>query len=193
MYQQTKLDCLKDKGFLTQRQKLFSGKHHEFEEISPLTVKDLQVAHGAKSKTNPQSSLAAAPTSKTQAISAAKQAGIALGRKRMCAEVPASQSVGVENDPKRQKLNPAVRAVPKYLTATKINGISPSKVLAKTVVLTAEQERVLEAVKRGRSLFFTGSAGTGKSFLLKKIIGEYALVNTEEHYMSLVFIQERCC
>ncbi|XP_034249290.1 ATP-dependent DNA helicase PIF1-like [Thrips palmi] len=36
--------------------------------------------------------------------------------------------------------------------------------------LTAEQERVLNAVVSGRNIFFTGSAGTGKSFLLKKII-----------------------
>ena len=37
--------------------------------------------------------------------------------------------------------------------------------------LTAEQMVVVKMVKAGRSIFFTGSAGTGKSFLLKQLIG----------------------
>ncbi|XP_075280839.1 ATP-dependent DNA helicase PIF1 [Opisthocomus hoazin] len=37
--------------------------------------------------------------------------------------------------------------------------------------LSAEQEAVLGAVRSGKSVFFTGCAGTGKSFLLKKIAG----------------------
>ncbi|XP_011703537.1 PREDICTED: ATP-dependent DNA helicase PIF1 [Wasmannia auropunctata] len=36
--------------------------------------------------------------------------------------------------------------------------------------LTDEQTRVLNAVLGGKNVFFTGSAGTGKSFLLRKII-----------------------
>lgn len=37
--------------------------------------------------------------------------------------------------------------------------------------LNKEQAAVLSAVLSGRNVFFTGSAGTGKSFLLKRIIG----------------------
>ncbi|XP_076645770.1 pif1 DNA helicase [Halictus rubicundus] len=37
-------------------------------------------------------------------------------------------------------------------------------------LITEEQSRVLDAVLAGKNIFFTGSAGTGKSFLLKKII-----------------------
>ncbi|KAK4819945.1 hypothetical protein QYF61_015845 [Mycteria americana] len=37
--------------------------------------------------------------------------------------------------------------------------------------LSAEQAAVLGAVRSGKSVFFTGCAGTGKSFLLKKIVG----------------------
>ncbi|EFN61107.1 ATP-dependent DNA helicase PIF1 [Camponotus floridanus] len=36
--------------------------------------------------------------------------------------------------------------------------------------LTEEQIKILNAVLDGKNIFFTGSAGTGKSFLLKKII-----------------------
>lgn len=38
--------------------------------------------------------------------------------------------------------------------------------------LTEEQSRVLELVRRGDNVFFTGSAGTGKSFLLETIVRE---------------------
>jgi ATP-dependent DNA helicase PIF1 len=38
------------------------------------------------------------------------------------------------------------------------------------VVLSPEQTKVLQMVQRGRSVFFTGSAGTGKSVLLREII-----------------------
>ncbi|XP_032457604.1 ATP-dependent DNA helicase PIF1 [Nasonia vitripennis] len=36
--------------------------------------------------------------------------------------------------------------------------------------MTEEQSKVLECVLNGKNIFFTGSAGTGKSFLLKRII-----------------------
>ena len=39
-----------------------------------------------------------------------------------------------------------------------------------TEILTIEQKEVLDACLSGRNVFFTGSAGTGKSFLLRKII-----------------------
>src|SRR5215213_4422251 len=38
--------------------------------------------------------------------------------------------------------------------------------------LNQEQELVCQLVLQGKSIFLTGSAGTGKSFLLKKIIAE---------------------
>ncbi|XP_005099261.1 ATP-dependent DNA helicase PIF1 [Aplysia californica] len=164
---QTKLDCLKDKGFLSQRQKLFSGKHREFEEISPLTLKDLQTAHNAKVKATQKSKLAmpSKPSSSSSSLSTASIAG----KKRTSDQGGHLSSLSQkENGDKRQKVSPGV---PKFMTMSKINGISPSKVLAKSVMLTPEQNQVLEMVKKGRSIFFTGSAGTGKSFLLKRIIG----------------------
>ncbi len=36
--------------------------------------------------------------------------------------------------------------------------------------LSPEQRRVLRLVEEGRNVFFTGSAGTGKSFLLERVV-----------------------
>ncbi|XP_037959629.1 ATP-dependent DNA helicase PIF1 [Teleopsis dalmanni] len=46
----------------------------------------------------------------------------------------------------------------------------PSFFLEDSLPLCEEQLEVLHACKSGKNVFFTGSAGTGKSFLLKKII-----------------------
>ncbi|CAN0226946.1 unnamed protein product, partial [Ectocarpus sp. 8 AP-2014] len=35
--------------------------------------------------------------------------------------------------------------------------------------LCEEQRHVIDLVLKGKSVFFTGAAGTGKSFLLKKL------------------------
>ncbi|KAI0733983.1 PIF1-like helicase-domain-containing protein, partial [Fomitopsis betulina] len=42
--------------------------------------------------------------------------------------------------------------------------------LTPDIVLSPEQQAVLDMVKAGRNVFFTGSAGTGKSVLLREII-----------------------
>ncbi|KAF9066065.1 hypothetical protein BDP27DRAFT_1056128 [Rhodocollybia butyracea] len=54
--------------------------------------------------------------------------------------------------------------------------MSPSTLLnpkSTDIVLSAEQRGVLGKVKRGESVFFTGSAGTGKSVLLREIIRHF--------------------
>lgn len=64
---------------------------------------------------------------------------------------------------KKRKLEmPARGPAPKKL-------YSPSPLTA-TTSLNPEQQRVLEACISGKNIFFTGSAGTGKSFLLKRIV-----------------------
>ncbi|RUS76879.1 hypothetical protein EGW08_015348 [Elysia chlorotica] len=166
---QVKLDCLKQKGFVSQRAKLLSGKTQEFDEISPLTLKDLQTAHGRqeaqaarKSSTAPfkPSSLATSSSQPTPSMTGLKE-----NRKRpICSQPVTTHGQVNENEAKRQK-----RAA--MMKMTSVNGVSPSRIVVKQLQLTSEQNRVIETVKRGRSIFFTGSAGTGKSFLLKRIIG----------------------
>lgn len=109
----------------TMRSKLLSGKAQAFEEISPVTVADLQ---NAKSKVPKATTTTPSPPAK-------KRKNEELGK----------------------------GPVPKKL-------YSPSPLTAVTSSLNPEQQRVLEACLSGKNIFFTGSAGTGKSFLLKRIV-----------------------
>lgn len=54
-------------------------------------------------------------------------------------------------------------------TVAKKSGFKPAKIV-KPMVLSSEQEYILQLVREGVSLFYTGSAGTGKSVLLRAII-----------------------
>lgn len=52
----------------------------------------------------------------------------------------------------------------------KSNMEKPADVIEPLIRLNEEQNEVLKSCINGKNVFFTGSAGTGKSFLLKKII-----------------------
>lgn len=55
---------------------------------------------------------------------------------------------------------------------------NPTKAkVVQPIVLSEEQEKVLEIAKSGKSLFYTGSAGTGKSVLLRTIIKELKAIH----------------
>ncbi|XP_059953164.1 ATP-dependent DNA helicase PIF1 isoform X4 [Mesoplodon densirostris] len=56
--------------------------------------------------------------------------------------------------------------VPRWPLPVKKLSLPPTK-----PELSREQAAVLRVVLKGRSIFFTGSAGTGKSYLLKRILG----------------------
>lgn len=76
--------------------------------------------------------------------------------------------------------NPTIQFATQKPSYLPWNDPSPSQKIpgAKKVtpfILSREQRYVMELVLRGESLFFTGSAGTGKSVLLKKIIKELKL------------------
>lgn len=64
----------------------------------------------------------------------------------------------------------AKMTVPTPTTARGAN-LDPTLNIRQKVVLSSEQRNVLNmVVDQGRSVFFTGSAGTGKSVLLREII-----------------------
>lgn len=78
--------------------------------------------------------------------------------------------------PDRMRLSyPTIQLQTQRPFTTAVDGVESSSVPTKSVVpivLSAEQERVLQLAKSGESLFYTGSAGTGKSVLLRSIIKE---------------------
>ena len=51
--------------------------------------------------------------------------------------------------------------------------------------LSAEQQRVLDLVASGKSVFFTGPAGTGKSYLLRKVIDHLQSVHRGRGTMAV--------
>ena len=72
----------------------------------------------------------------------------------------ASMSVGRVNEP---RASPAPKVPPHKREEEASSGCSVQ------VKLSAAQRRTLDAVKDGKSVFFTGGAGSGKSFLLGQI------------------------
>ena len=54
--------------------------------------------------------------------------------------------------------------------ATTTTNLAPTTPTPDDASLTAEQANILQLALAGQSIFFTGSAGTGKSFLLRRII-----------------------
>ena len=84
---------------------------------------------------------------------------------------PRRTGAGVANKPAKRKLSDRTALMDR---AQNDDGPNPPKkpALLKPVgpALAAEQKKVLDLVRNGENVFFTGSAGTGKSFLLKRII-----------------------
>ena len=56
--------------------------------------------------------------------------------------------------------------------------------------LNDKQKEALELVKEGKNIFITGSAGTGKSFLLQ-FITKYLSTNSKSNLVSEVSKKER--
>ena len=51
--------------------------------------------------------------------------------------------------------------------------IEPSSIPPQDPPLSPQQTQILDRVLKGKSVFFTGSAGVGKSVLLRAIIGKF--------------------
>lgn len=87
--------------------------------------------------------------------------------------------IKVKEEKKRSRLanlpNPTIQLATQSAFTGVNNEMDPTSEATKVVkpiILSAEQEYVLQLAKKGVSIFFTGSAGTGKSVLLRSIIKE---------------------
>lgn len=137
------------------------GTKNCFNEISPLTVQDIVTYKKV-------ACIASPPVSSSKL----KDTTPILMRKRKPNGEP------VEKPRKRLNSAPlaALGKTPPQKASAAIKqivngGYDEKKKLNLFGKLTDEQMTVFEAVKKGLNVFFTGGAGTGKSYLLKKIIG----------------------
>lgn len=144
----TKFECGRLKGFISERKKLLSDVPKSFEEISPLTIKDLKTVHEARAK-----ELESKPDMFTPK-------GKGTGKRKR------------DDDDKENR--------PVQRSKLMCSSLNPSSI-ALPVKLNKEQSTILDAVLKGKNVFFTGSAGTGKSFLMRRIIG----TNRLRHLFSL--------
>ena len=124
-----------------------------FDEISPLTERDVEKAAKNTGRV--------APATHCSLTTPKREDNTARAPKRKLSDI----SNILSNNRTGSSKNDAPQSNPlkKQRTASALRGIHSG--------LSSEQMRVLEMVKNGESIFFTGSAGTGKSHLLKHIVG----------------------
>ena len=129
-----------------------------FDEISPLCEKDLEKA--AKNCTKITATLT---TPKRQQETSGRPP------KRKLSDISNTVTSRATGGGKTDEFSSG-QPIKKPCTASVLRGVHSS--------LSEEQMKVLEMVKNGESVFFTGSAGTGKSYLLKQIISVLPPVST---------------
>ncbi|CAH2093009.1 unnamed protein product [Euphydryas editha] len=118
---------------------------------------DKETVNKIQSKQSMRAKLLSGKTQAFEDISPVTVADISNAKSKI------SKATTTTPSPKKRKLEDVNKGpAPKKL-------YSPSP-LTNTSSLNAEQQRVLEACLSGKNIFFTGSAGTGKSFLLKRIV-----------------------
>ncbi|WAR24736.1 PIF1-like protein [Mya arenaria] len=140
----TKLECLRKKGFVSDRLKWKSDLPRTFDEISPLTLRDLKEANEVKVK----------------------------AAERLEDFTPKGKRKRMASDEKENMQPTGAKMARKLITTTDEKGAiglrDSSRLLAaieNPVKLNKEQNAVLEAVRSGRNIFFTGSVGSGQGSL----------------------------
>ncbi|VDB84874.1 unnamed protein product [Peniophora sp. CBMAI 1063] len=81
------------------------------------------------------------------------------------AALSATNGAGRKPAPIRQEIDDLIQSTPRVVTASSTKNKAPA-----AIFLSEEQRYVLSLVEKGESVFYTGSAGTGKSVLLREII-----------------------
>ncbi len=126
----------------------------QFDEISPLNEKDLELAR----KNTGREANCVTPRQKATSSKISGKENLTTPRRiDKCPQKGVKRKLSEMNTAREEDLKSAPSKRPVML---KPLGLPLSK----------EQTQVLQAVRNGESVFFTGSAGTGKSYLLKKII-----------------------
>ncbi len=135
----------------------------QFNEISPLNAGDVETArkNAGKAEQPGQKGSKCSISGKENATTPHRQKGGSklMPKKRNFSEVSTSPT-------KSTCLVPQTRAGANPPKKPALFGSIP----APHPQLSAEQAKIVELVKNGTSVFFTGSAGTGKSHLLRRII-----------------------
>lgn len=152
-----KLAKQKSQAKVSLRTKLSSELGNVTESVSPVTVKDVENMRlneaGGKGLLKCRGY--------TPKMASPLTAGKALKRKRIVEE-------GKENL-NASCASPRLSTGPTPKRQASLSSRRPRERAAH--VMTNEQKYVLDAVTSGKNVFFTGGAGTGKSFLVNKIIG----------------------
>ncbi|XP_066513814.1 ATP-dependent DNA helicase PIF1-like [Hoplias malabaricus] len=141
-----KHEASRDQKPVSDRVRLRAALPRSFNTISPLQQKDVQKINELRSKVNAPLQLKSA-SNKNNISNNIKNAGGSLQVKRPRSDCDTSPVKALHPNKKPILTLPVARK------------------------LSKEQTAVLDAVLSGKNVFFTGSAGTGKSFLLKRIVG----------------------
>jgi len=164
------------KSFATDRMKLYSSQS-VFEDISPLTIQDVKTYKLANKSVNTKSPLQITSSS-TKCNKLTDKTPVRIKRRHPNNDENSAPRKRLSNQSPVQliKLGTSKSSLKSKASLNQsISNITNTQTLKKklnlTGQLTSEQKEVLKAVKNGLSIFFTGSAGTGKSYLLRKIIG----------------------
>ena len=164
--------------------------HKRFLQEGKATIKLLTQKLQIMFSNCPPNQLAAFLKCLSLKLAQSKQNGIASKRRRLLSEKPRSfENISPLTDKdftentgrKKRPLDDSNAITPKRIKTGKENMAgedskngAPRKRLnclsSFQTNFIAEQMAVLNAVRAGRSVFFTGSAGTGKSYLLKRLI-----------------------
>ena len=123
-----------------------------FDEISPLSEKDLKMAAKHRGKEPPIAQVCLSTPKREESNSRAPKRKLSDISNTVSSRSGALKDTETASNPNK-----------KPRTASILQGVNSK--------FSSEQLKVLEMVRKGESVFFTGSAGTGKSYLLKQIMG----------------------